>query len=97
MRILRPALPLAFWLAFAPSIAQAQGSPTSDPYWTSSGTWGQPYRDKWGLEPTRRLDAGARARRPRVSTIVAVIDTGLDYFHPSLPRGSGSSTRCARR
>ena len=83
MRILQRALPIVLWLALSPLIAQAQGAPSSDPYWTSSGTWGQSYRDKWGLERIGwSPDIGQRAKTP---VIVAVIDTGLDYYHPNLP------------
>lgn len=58
------------------------GSAQPDPYWTSSGTWGQAQRDQWGLarigwSPELAADATA-------PVIVAVIDTGLDYYHPDL-------------
>ena len=63
-----------------------QVSPGTDPYWTSSGSWGQSYRDKWGLERIGWTpDIARQARSP---VIVAVIDTGLDYYHPALPRGN---------
>lgn len=70
-------------LACALALAAA-GASAGDPYATSSGSWGQRYRDKWGLE---RIAWGAElAQSGRGSVVVAVIDTGLDYFHPSLAR-----------
>ena len=65
--------------AFIAAAAFAQ-----DPYATSSGAWGQTYRDKWGVE--RIGWAPEIASASRRSIVVAVIDTGLDYYHPSLPR-----------
>lgn len=62
--------------------ARAGQDPRPDPYWTSSGAWGQAQRDQWGLAHvgwTPQLAAGATA-----PVIVAVIDTGLDYYHPDL-------------
>lgn len=62
--------------------AQAAGAQRPDPYWTTSGSWGQSHRDQWGLARigwSPELAAGAT-----VPVIVAVIDTGLDYYHPDL-------------
>ncbi len=70
------------WLALAPVLCSAQGKRGDDPYWTSSGSWGQSYRDKWGLERIGWApELGRQAKSP---VIVAVIDTGLDYYHPAL-------------
>jgi len=55
----------------------------ADPYWATSGAWGQSYRDKWGLE--RIGWTPEIAQRAKAPVIVAVIDTGLDYYHPNLP------------
>ena len=55
----------------------------AEPYWASSGSWGQSYRDKWGLERIGWTpETGQRAKTP---VIVAAVDTGLDYYHPYLP------------
>jgi len=54
-----------------------------DPYATSSGSWGQRHRDKWGLEHIGW--SASLAQSGKASIVVAVIDTGLDYHHPSLP------------
>lgn len=61
----------------------AAGVAAQDPYATSRGAWGQAYADKWGLERIGWTPAVAQAGR--ASILVAVIDTGLDYYHPALP------------
>jgi subtilisin family serine protease len=54
----------------------------NDPYFLSSGAWGQPFRDLWGLE---KLEAGAAWDRTRgAGVVVAVLDTGIDATHPDL-------------
>jgi len=64
--------------------------PPDDPLYRSRGSWSQAYDDQWGLkrigfDQTSRgssaWDLAAAARHP---IIVAVIDSGLDYFHPDL-------------
>ena len=54
-----------------------------DPYWSSKGAWGQEERDQWGLEKIGWNPA--LVKRATASVIVAVIDTGIDYYHPDLP------------
>ena len=83
-RTLRCAPLAMLWLALAPTLCWAQGERVANPYWMSSGSWGQSYRDKWGLERIGWTpELGRQAKSP---VIVAVIDTGLDYYHPALPR-----------
>jgi subtilisin family serine protease len=53
-----------------------------DPYLASSGSFGQPYPDLWGLHTTRAPAAWDRGRGGGV--VVAVIDTGLDRSHPDI-------------
>lgn len=79
----------ACFLVLLQGAAQPEMTASHDPFFLSRGTWGQAYADQWGLErigirPTGP-PAGSRVD-PASSTpvIVAVIDTGLDYFHPDL-------------
>lgn len=54
----------------------------NDPFLSTSGTWGQPYPDLWGL-----IAIGAPAAWDTATgegVVVAVVDTGLDYSHPDL-------------
>ena len=57
----------------------------NDPYYSSSGSWGQPYGDMWGLTRIGMECAWetALASGPQPVT-VAVVDTGVDYNHEDL-------------
>jgi len=74
--------------------AGAQATGPDDPLYHARGAWGQAHDDQWALKRigfTRpgqgpsAWDLAAGATHP---VIVAVIDTGLDYFHPDLRRES---------
>jgi subtilisin family serine protease len=54
----------------------------NDPFLSSSGTWGQPYADLWGLQAINAPAAWDTAQGDGI--VVAVIDTGVDYNHPDL-------------
>lgn len=54
----------------------------NDPFLSSTGSWGQPYQDLWGLYAIGAPTAWNTAQGNGV--VVAVIDTGLDYNNPDL-------------
>ncbi len=55
----------------------------NDPYYGSSGSWGQGYADLWGLHIIQAGDAWGITSGSS-SIIVAVADTGVDLTHPDL-------------
>lgn len=70
-------------------VAQRRTASPNDRYFTSRGSWGQAYADQWGLHRIGfTADGGDPARSPWPErgqpVIVAVIDTGVDRFHPEL-------------
>ncbi len=52
-------------------------APPNDPFFSSSGSWGQDYADQWALQRIGYSESTSGA-----PVIVAIIDTGLDYTHP---------------
>lgn len=54
----------------------------NDPYYNSTGTWGQPIDDLWGLKRVNAEAAWESAQGAKV--VVAVLDTGVDYKHPDI-------------
>lgn len=85
---------IAFTLG-APSQLHGQRPQPNDPLYHARGSWGQPYEDQWALKRIGFTPPGSgtsawdlvktKATHP---VIVAVIDTGLDFFHPDLNRES---------
>jgi len=72
-------------LVCALSCAMATAGAPDDPYLHSEGSWSQAFADQWALENVRVYTDAAETfgtGQVRRSTIVAVIDTGLDYTHP---------------
>jgi subtilisin family serine protease len=51
----------------------------NDPYYGSSGAWGQAFGDLWGLHAIGAEQAWNRTRGTGV--VVAVLDTGIDFNH----------------
>ena len=54
----------------------------NDPFLTSSGSWGQPYADLWGLQQVAAPLVWDLTQGEGI--VVAVVDTGLDRFHPDI-------------
>lgn len=59
----------------------------NDPYYASSGSWGQSYDDMWGLKIIN-AESAWDVTTGDPDLIVAVIDTGLDFTHPELTRNT---------
>lgn len=59
-------------------VASVQAT-SNDPYFFSSGSWGNTFDDLWGL---KKIDAQTAWNSSRgQGVVVAVVDTGLDYNH----------------
>lgn len=56
----------------------------NDPYYSSSGSWGQPYDDLWALKADKLNMEPAWDLTQGQGMVVGVIDTGLDYNHPDI-------------
>lgn len=56
--------------------------PPNDPFFSSSGSWGQAFSDLWGLERIRAPQAWAIEQGE--GAVVAVVDSGLDRFHADI-------------
>lgn len=91
MRRAMTAALLAFWL---PLGAMADSPSPNDYFAHHQGTWQQPFPDQWYLTRIGLTPKGSGASAWDLETglthpvIVAVLDTGLDYFHPEIARQS---------
>lgn len=54
----------------------------NDPFLGSSGSWGQPFNDLWGLSAIGASEAWETSQGGGI--IVAVVDTGVDWTHRDL-------------
>lgn len=87
-------IPIAAALAVILASGSLKAEPPSpdDPLYNSKGSWEQDYDDQWGLkrigftEPGGGKSAWEIGRDTLHPVVVAVIDTGIDYFHPDLSR-----------
>ena len=53
-----------------------------DPFHYSSNSWGQGYEDMWGWNKIRMPEAWSLSKGD--DTVIAVLDTGIDYTHPEI-------------
>ncbi|RME49850.1 MAG: hypothetical protein D6790_21985 [Caldilineae bacterium] len=57
-----------------------------DPHFHARGSWGQDYPDQWALQRVRIPQAWEKLRGKALRpAVVAIIDTGIDWYHPDLP------------
>ena len=63
----------------------------NDPYYSSSGSWGQSYADLWGLKKIQCETAWNYSQGEGV--IIAVVDSGADYNHADLKDNIWINTR----
>jgi len=67
-------------------------SAQNDPYYSSKGAWGQSFLDQWALPKIGFTPKGTGKSAWDIETgqsnpiIVAVLDTGIDYYHPDLQK-----------
>jgi len=58
-------------------------TPANDPFFNSSGSWGQSYLDLWGLHTIGAPDAWDTTTGDE-ELIIAIVDSGIEYTHPDL-------------
>ena len=66
----------------ARAVAVSADLAANDPFLASSGSWGQPYADLWGILRVRAPEAWDLSQGEGI--LVAVNDTGIDAQHPDL-------------
>ncbi|MBX4189616.1 S8 family serine peptidase [Candidatus Parcubacteria bacterium] len=72
-------------------LVHADATP-NDPYYSSTGSWGQTWPDLWGLQIINAAGAWSQATGS-VSIVVADIDTGVDRNHPDLAANMWVNTK----
>jgi subtilisin family serine protease len=74
------------------SLTSAAGPVPNDPYVSSTGAWKQPFPDQWALARIGFAPKGNGTSAWDIETgegkpvIVAVLDTGIDFYHPDLKK-----------
>lgn len=66
-----------------PNYLVSAAATPNDPFYASSGSWGQPYQDLWGLHKMQ-LASAWETTKGSAQVVVAVSDTGLDLSHPDI-------------
>lgn len=70
--------------------ARRKKAEMNDPHFSTKGLWGQSFDNQWAIKQVGYTDgkksAWAKAGTNLRPVTVAVIDTGLDWYHPDLPR-----------
>ncbi len=56
---------------------------TNDPYFSSFGSWSQPYDDLWGLKRIN-VPSAWEVTTGTPSTVIAIVDSGIDTTHPDI-------------
>lgn len=70
-------------VAVTPAYIYYPNAVPNDTYYSSIGSWGQPYDDMWGLKKINAETAWDQSKGSS-SIIVANIDSGLDGTHPDI-------------
>ncbi|MEE9194667.1 MAG: S8 family peptidase, partial [Alphaproteobacteria bacterium] len=97
-------LPVAMAKLFGDAVAQSEGieffekdpcrnkEQSTDPHFSGSGLWGQEFDNQWAIKrvgfDATKDSAWARAGEDLQPVTVAVIDSGLDWYHPDIPQAS---------
>ena len=68
----------------APNMTYELDAVPQDPYYSSSGSWGQDFMDMWGLHKINVEQAWEVSEGEGV--VVAVIDTGVDFKHKEIKK-----------
>ena len=64
------------------SVSTSEEPASGDPFFSTSGSWGQPEADMWPLHQIHAADAWRLTRGDGV--VVALVDTGVDSTHPDI-------------